>query len=104
LGAGNLHGVHHRGRDEHRQIAAARALNERIERLCPQLKSILDAELRAGNAVAQTWDDRGFGVLLKKPFLLEHHRDSSVAFRRLDDPHYWKAEYSSQDQILACAF
>jgi hypothetical protein len=32
-------------------------------------------------------------VLLERPFKRKHARAPGVEFEKLDDPHYWKAEY-----------
>jgi hypothetical protein len=80
--------------------------DENIAKLCPELRAILEAELAAGNSIAETWDGWGLGVLLSRPFLVVHPVGGSVCFRPLNDPHYWKAEYACDTlkQIVGCRF
>jgi hypothetical protein len=76
-----------------------------IEALCPELRTILDAELAAGNSVVETWTGWGHVVMLKREFLCAHAVDGTrVVYRDVNDPHYWKAQYSVRDvdQIVAC--
>lgn len=78
-----------------------------ISRLCPELRTILDAELVAGNQVVEAWDGYGSVVLLAKPFVQRHEGSpGKVEFHEVNDPHYWKAEWRSleTDQVLACRF
>lgn len=78
-----------------------------INRLCPELLVILDAELAAGNRVAGTMDN-GWGkiVVLDQDFKLAHNPESRVEFIEVNDPHYWKAQYSVKEleQHIACKF
>jgi hypothetical protein len=79
----------------------------RIESLCPELREILKVELAAGNRVVETWDGWGLGVVLERPFLREHViAGSRVAYHDVNDPHYWKAQYSVKElgQLVACRF
>jgi hypothetical protein len=81
-----------------------------IEKLCSDLRQILDAELSSGNEIVETW--RGWpkpetiGVMLGKPFKTKHDAISGVVFREINDPHWWKAEYyfEPSNHILACRF
>lgn len=78
-----------------------------INGLCPELLAILDAELAAGNRVAGTMDN-GWGkiVVLQQDFRQAHQAEGRVAFIEVNDPHYWKAQYSVKelDQHVACKF
>ena len=79
---------------------------ESATKLCPELQAILRAELQAGNAIAESWSDWGLGVLLRDPFHQAHDHSGRIVYRDLNDPHYWKAEYSCPDlqQIVGCRF
>jgi hypothetical protein len=69
----------------------------RIAGLCPDIAALLNAELRSGNFVVETWEGFGVYVLLGKRFQLPHSVEGgTVEYRDVDDPHYWKAEYCSQ--------
>ena len=82
-----------------------------IEQLCPELRVLLDAELAAGNAIVES--GRGlYGkgtvlILLAKQFLARPATlPPGVAFREVNDPHWWKAEYfhSPSRHCVACRF
>ena len=80
---------------------------ERIERLCPALRAIVNAEIRAGNRVVETWEGWGFVIMLAAPFVQRHICDSNeIQYRDVDDPHYWKSEYNcaAHGQTVACRF
>ena len=76
--------------------------------LHPSLSAILATELAAGNEVAELhtgWPDAdSVFVRLRQPFA---HRPSNlpagVQYKELNDPHWWKAEYTSENprHILA---
>lgn len=80
-----------------------------LAQLCEDLAPIIAAEIAAGNVVDETARDwpASVSVFLLRPFrarvteLPEH-----VLFRRVNDPHYWLAEYccTKHDHILACKF
>lgn len=81
--------------------------SRKIEQLCPELKTILDAELAAGNEVIATFEGWGRIVMLAQPFRAAHAIDGKrVTFVEVNDPHYWKSQYSVKelDQHLACRF
>lgn len=77
--------------------------------MVPGLQSILLAELARGNKIREVGDwppkCRLF-VLLERPFKKKHALAPGVVFEKLDDPHYWQAEYRYDDGIecLACGF
>lgn len=80
---------------------------DRIARLCPALRAIVEAEVRAGNKVAQTWEGWGFVVMLGTPFVRQHIYDATeLRYREVDDPRCWKSEYhcESHAQTVACRF
>lgn len=79
----------------------------RIGQLCPELRTILDAELAAGNKVATTLVAWGMIVMLEQRFLVPHQIEGTrVSFLDVNDPHYWKSQYSVKelDQHVACRF
>jgi hypothetical protein len=79
--------------------------------LCPELRAILDAELAAGNTIAEA--SRGAGkpnavyVALRRPFLTQQPSSPpGVVYREINDPHWWKAEYehAATGDLLVCRF
>jgi hypothetical protein len=79
--------------------------------LCPELRAILDAELAAGNMISEA--SRGAGkpnavyVALRRPFLTQQpYLPRGVAYREINDPHWWKAEYehAATGYLLVCRF
>jgi len=80
-----------------------------LAKLHPALRAILDAELAAGNEVAETgggWpDEDSIFVRLRDPFrTTPSPLPAGVTYTEPNDPHWWKADYSSQSprHILAC--
>lgn len=78
-------------------------------RLRPELRALLEAELAAGNVIAEA----GPGlhgkdsvlVLLAKPFRAAPAAPPpGVQHRMLNDPHWWQAEYvhAASGHCLAC--
>ena len=86
---------------------------EHLQRFTGEMLNILNAELDAGNSVAETWHgdfnlvkDITF-IALKKPFITPIRRDlPGIRFNHLNDPHYWKAEYFDEQNklLLVCRF
>ena len=77
--------------------------------LTPALLRILREEIRRGNQISEIseWLPKcELFVLLEKKFRSPPAAEADVAFRRLDDRHYWYAEYEFQAgrQVLACGF
>jgi hypothetical protein len=75
--------------------------------LCPELQVILDAELRAGNYVAESWDVGGCVVLLGRPFqVAQGLLSTALTYLETGDSPYWKAEIFEQGtgQRLACRY
>jgi RimJ/RimL family protein N-acetyltransferase len=77
--------------------------------LHPDLRVILDAELAAGNSVVETgagWPDTdSVFVRLREPFRTKPSRlPAGVTYTEPNDPHWWKADYSSTAprHVLAC--
>ena len=80
---------------------------DHINKIDPDLKKILDLELDLGNKIVETsqgWPkpDSIF-VSLEKPFL-KKHSNPCVTFTNVNDPHYWKWEYSKDNHLLVCRF
>lgn len=79
--------------------------------LCPELRTLLDAELAAGNQVVEThvgWPvDGAVFVMLGEPFkATSAGLPDGVVRREINDPHWWKAEYDHEPtkHVLACRF
>jgi RimJ/RimL family protein N-acetyltransferase len=77
--------------------------------LHPDLRTILDAELAAGNSVVETgagWPDAdSVFVRLREPFrTTPSPLPDGVTYTEPNDPHWWKADYSSRSprHVLAC--
>jgi ribosomal-protein-alanine N-acetyltransferase len=71
-----------------------------LEKLHPSLKKILQAELSAGNEVVETgggWPDRdSVFVRLRDAFRTDRSQlPEGVQYLELNDPHWWKAEFST---------
>ena len=82
-----------------------------LAQLCPELRDIVDSEIKAGNEIVEThagWPhETSIFVNLRKPFLTKPGKlPSGVVFREVNDPHWWKAEYFHEPSghILACRF
>ena len=89
--------------------------NTIIESLSDGLKTILSAELAAGNRIRETYKgtfasltgDEGVIVFLSQEFKTEIRNDiKGIIYLEVNDRHYWKAEYSDRlhNQSLACGF
>ena len=77
--------------------------------LCGELRQILEAELAAGNRIAETSRDWpvALNLWLAHPFRARTIAvPAEVRFRQVDDPHWWLAEYECQQHhhLLACRF
>ena len=83
-----------------------------INKLNGTIEEILLLELSAGNEIVETYEGdwplpNSIMVFLEKPFKTAIQRNlSSVEFRNINDPHYWKAEYVDKDNKmwLCCNF
>jgi hypothetical protein len=82
-----------------------------IAAFCPELRGILDAELAAGNTIAEA--SRGVGkptavhIALRRPFLTQQPSlPLGVTYREINDPHWWKAEYehAGSGDRLVCRY
>jgi hypothetical protein len=79
--------------------------------LCPELRLLLDAELAAGNRVAETgagWPNpSSILVMLAHPFrCTPSSLPPGVEYLEVNDTHWWKAEYHHlpTGHLLACRF
>jgi hypothetical protein len=77
--------------------------------LVQPLKSILDAELAAGNTIAEVadWPPKcSLLIILRRPFHQRYAETADVEYADINDRHYWKAEYRYKggQQCLACGF
>jgi hypothetical protein len=75
------------------------------------LQEILEAELVAGNTIAEvsSWPPKcGLLVILRRPFARAYELTPDLEFAEINDTHYWKSEYrykgGVQVQALACRF
>lgn len=82
-----------------------------IDWLPPPFRAILDAEIARGNHVRETWEgwpENGTGVILARSFGADYPLQDGVQYRYVNDPHYWRAEYSLDHAgrifILGCGF
>ena len=75
--------------------------------MAPPLQAILKSELARGNRIAEVGDwppGCDLLVILSRPFARRYMPAPGVTYRDIDDPHYWKAEYSYERECLACQF
>lgn len=82
-----------------------------IGRLSPVLRTLLDAELAAGNEVQDTGADfprpGSFLVRLRRRFrAIPAELPAGVVYRELNDVHWWQAEYehTPAGHYLVCGF
>ena len=81
-----------------------------INALQPDLKEILESELRLGNRISEIstgwWSQESVLIILVQPFKKIYVLTENIEFLNVDDPHYWKAEYHCKSllQVLACRF
>jgi [ribosomal protein S5]-alanine N-acetyltransferase len=92
-----------------RQLWTAARDRPALASLHPALKQLLTAELAAGNEIAETgggWPDPdSIFVRLRHPFRARPTAlPDGVVYTELNDPHWWKADYSSKSprHVLAC--
>jgi RimJ/RimL family protein N-acetyltransferase len=101
------------GGDDELELTRERWLERRdapaLARLHPALKSLLQAELDAGNEVLETgggWPDAdSVFVRVKYPFRARPAAlPGGVDYQEPNDPHWWRADYSTRGprHILAC--
>jgi len=68
-----------------------------INALHPDLKEILQSELRLGNRISEFttgwWSLEAVLIILVQPFKKIYVLTENIESLNVDDPHYWKAEY-----------
>ena len=80
-----------------------------IDSFSPILMKILNNEISLGNTIAETskgWPKKeSVIIILKLPFF-QGYKVEALAYKEINDVHYWKAEYfdSNTNHILACKF
>lgn len=71
-----------------------------------ELNEILKSELARGNEVAEesTWSPKLKKLVILKRRFHHPYATGNLGYRKIDDPHYWYAEYSTSNQAecLAC--
>jgi len=84
---------------------------QHLDKLCAALQKLLEAELAAGNLIAETssgWPSpESIVVGLAQRFLARPERmPLGIAYRLINDPHWWYAEYEhlATKQMLICRF
>jgi hypothetical protein len=84
-------------------------MNSLSFRLSPLIEEILKEEISLGNNIVESsngWPEReSTFILLEKPFR-KRYEISNLEYLNLNDPHYWKEEYTDlkYKQTLACRF
>ena len=76
------------------------------------LQRLLEAELAAGNEIVEDSSGLGWGkltrlVILDQPFRSKGWEgEPQLAFREINDPHYWKEEVEdvATEELVACRF
>jgi len=70
------------------------------------LNDILKSELALGNEVVEVtaWPPKCKKLIFLKLRFHHDYEDSSLIYDKLDDPHYWYAEYATtnHEECLAC--
>lgn len=71
-----------------------------------ELNEILNAELARGNEVAEAsaWPPKCNNLVILKRRFHKSYIFESLEYRKINDPHYWYAEYSTINSVecLAC--
>lgn len=78
---------------------------DHLARFDSKLKRLLDAEIAAGNSIVETgsgWPKpHSVIVRLRNPFTVAHElKPADVEYRLINDPHWWKDEFDSNDHLL----
>lgn len=72
------------------------------------LNGVLEAELAAGNEVAEVsgWPPKCEKLIILAYKFSRHYELASLDYREPNDPHYWFAEYEAAEggEVLACRF
>lgn len=73
------------------------------------IETILKAEIAQGNRIVESskgWPEKESTlIILERPFHKKYSIDN-LEYREINDPHYWKEEYSDNNnkQTIACRF
>jgi hypothetical protein len=85
--------------------------DDRLAALCAPLRTLVDAELAAGNRIDRMEGECGYDgailVLLAEPFRTKISEPSDdLEFREFESSSFWKAHYAHLPtaQIVACGF
>ncbi|MBW5398731.1 hypothetical protein E6A47_01535 [Brachyspira pilosicoli] len=86
--------------------------NNNLYKLSNELEKILYSELKAGNTIREIsvggfGDEKHLYIFLNKNFIEKITKDTeNTKYIEINDPHYWKAEYTDikNKQTIACSF
>lgn len=84
--------------------------NNNLHKLNNELEKILYSELKAGNGIREIsvggfGDEKHLYISLNKTFINKKNYNN-IKYIEINDPHYWKAEYTDikNKQTIACSF
>ena len=84
--------------------------NNNLYKLSNELEKILYSELKAGNTIREIsvggfGDEKHLYIFLNKTFINKKNYNN-IKYIEINDPHYWKAEYTDikNKQTIACSF
>lgn len=84
--------------------------NNKLYKLSNELEKILYNELKAGNTIREIsvggfGDEKHLYIFLNKTFINKKNYNN-IKYIEINDPHYWKAEYTDikNKQTIACTF
>ena len=86
--------------------------NNNLYKLSNELEKILYNELKAGNKIREISvggfeDEKHLYIFLNKTFITKIVNNyNNIKYMEINDPHYWKAEYTDikNKQTIACPF
>lgn len=86
--------------------------NNNLHKLNNELEKILYNELKAGNTIREIsvggfGDEKHLYIILNKTFITKIMNNyNNIKYIEINDPHYWKAEYTDikNKQTIACPF
>lgn len=72
------------------------------------LNTILNTELEKGNTIIEetNWPPRCKRLIVLANFFKEEYSFPDLQYKVINDPHYWYAEYATEDgaECLACRY